>query len=49
MAWVLLGPPGVAIAKSFHLNPAQKGFMVAAHPSSRPSASAARSAWSRAW
>ncbi len=29
MVWVLLGPLGVAIAKSFHLNPAQKGFMVA--------------------
>ena len=29
MVWVLLGPLGVAIAKSFHLSPAQKGFMVA--------------------
>ena len=29
MVWVLLGPLGVAIAKSFHLDPAQKGFMVA--------------------
>ncbi|WP_304175928.1 NarK/NasA family nitrate transporter [Phenylobacterium aquaticum] len=29
MVWVLLGPLGVAIAKDFHLNPAQKGFMVA--------------------
>ena len=29
MVWVMLGPLGVAIAKSFHLNPAQKGFMVA--------------------
>jgi len=29
MVWVLLGPLGVAIAKSFHLDPAQKGLMVA--------------------
>ena len=29
MVWVLLGPLGVAVAKSFHLSPAQKGFMVA--------------------
>jgi MFS transporter, NNP family, nitrate/nitrite transporter len=29
MVWVLLGPLGVAIAKTFHLNSAQKGFMVA--------------------
>jgi NNP family nitrate/nitrite transporter-like MFS transporter len=29
MVWVLLGPLGVAIAKSFHLDPAQKGMMVA--------------------
>jgi NNP family nitrate/nitrite transporter-like MFS transporter len=29
MVWVLLGPLGVAIAKDFHLDPAQKGFMVA--------------------
>jgi len=29
MVWVLLGPLGVAIAKDFHLTPAQKGFMVA--------------------
>jgi NNP family nitrate/nitrite transporter-like MFS transporter len=29
MVWVLLGPLGVAIAKSFHLNPAEKGLMVA--------------------
>jgi len=29
MVWVLLGPLGVAIGKSFHLNPAQKGLMVA--------------------
>jgi MFS transporter, NNP family, nitrate/nitrite transporter len=29
MVWVLLGPLGVAIAKSFHLSAAQKGFMVA--------------------
>jgi NNP family nitrate/nitrite transporter-like MFS transporter len=29
MVWVILGPLGVAIAKSFHLNPAQKGLMVA--------------------
>ena len=29
MVWVLLGPLGVAIGKSFHLDPAQKGFMVA--------------------
>lgn len=29
MVWVLLGPLGVAIAKEFHLDPAQKGFMVA--------------------
>ena len=29
MVWVLLGPLGVAIAKQFHLDPAQKGFMVA--------------------
>jgi NNP family nitrate/nitrite transporter-like MFS transporter len=29
MVWVLLGPLGVAISKSFHLDPAQKGLMVA--------------------
>ncbi|WP_421931439.1 nitrate/nitrite transporter [Phenylobacterium sp.] len=29
MVWVLLGPLGVAIAKEFHLDPAQKGLMVA--------------------
>ena len=29
MVWVILGPLGVGIAKSFHLDPAQKGFMVA--------------------
>jgi NNP family nitrate/nitrite transporter-like MFS transporter len=29
MVWVLLGPLGVAIAKDFGLNPAQKGLMVA--------------------
>jgi len=29
MVWVLLGPLGVAIAKEFGLNPAQKGMMVA--------------------
>ncbi len=29
MVWVLLGPLGVAIAKQFHLDPAQKGLMVA--------------------
>jgi MFS transporter, NNP family, nitrate/nitrite transporter len=29
MVWVLLGPLGVAISKSLHLDPAQKGFMVA--------------------
>ena len=29
MVWVLLGSLGVAIAKTFHLSPAQKGFMVA--------------------
>ena len=29
MVWVILGPLGVAIAKSFHLSPAQKGLMVA--------------------
>jgi NNP family nitrate/nitrite transporter-like MFS transporter len=29
MVWVLLGPLGVAIAKSFHLDPAEKGLMVA--------------------
>jgi NNP family nitrate/nitrite transporter-like MFS transporter len=29
MVWVMLGPLGVAIAKNFHLDPAQKGFMVA--------------------
>jgi NNP family nitrate/nitrite transporter-like MFS transporter len=29
MVWVLLGPLGVAIAKSFHLDPAHKGLMVA--------------------
>jgi len=29
MTWVLLGPLGVAISKSFGLTPAQKGFMVA--------------------
>ena len=29
MVWVMLGPLGVAIAKDFHLSPAQKGLMVA--------------------
>ena len=29
MVWVLLGPLGIAIAGEFHLDPAQKGFMVA--------------------
>jgi NNP family nitrate/nitrite transporter-like MFS transporter len=29
MVWVLLGPLGVAIGKDFHLDAAQKGFMVA--------------------
>ncbi|MDQ0462885.1 NNP family nitrate/nitrite transporter-like MFS transporter [Caulobacter ginsengisoli] len=29
MVWVLLGPLGVAIAKTFHLDPGQKGLMVA--------------------
>jgi NNP family nitrate/nitrite transporter-like MFS transporter len=29
MVWVLLGPLGVAIARTFHLDPAQKGLMVA--------------------
>jgi MFS transporter, NNP family, nitrate/nitrite transporter len=29
MVWVLLGPLGVAIATSLHLDPAQKGLMVA--------------------
>ncbi|MGR4862771.1 nitrate/nitrite transporter [Caulobacter sp. LARHSG274] len=29
MVWVILGPLGVAIAKEFHLDPAQKGMMVA--------------------
>ena len=29
MVWVLLGPLGVAISKSLHMNPAQKGLMVA--------------------
>ena len=29
MVWVLLGPLGVAIAKDFHLDPGQKGLMVA--------------------
>ena len=29
MVWVLLGPLGVAIAKTFHLDPAHKGLMVA--------------------
>ena len=29
MVWVILGPLGIAIAKSFHLDPAQKGLMVA--------------------
>ncbi len=29
MVWVILGPLGVAISKSLHLNPAQKGLMVA--------------------
>ena len=29
MVWVILGPLGVAIAKDFNLDPAQKGFMVA--------------------
>lgn len=29
MVWVILGPLGVAIAKDFDLDPAQKGFMVA--------------------
>jgi len=30
MVWVLLGPLGVAIGKTFHLSAAEKGFMVAA-------------------
>jgi MFS transporter, NNP family, nitrate/nitrite transporter len=29
MVWVILGPLGVAIAKTFHLDPAEKGLMVA--------------------
>ena len=29
MVWVLLGPLGIAIAREFHLDPAQKGFIVA--------------------
>jgi NNP family nitrate/nitrite transporter-like MFS transporter len=29
MVWVILGPLGVAIAKDFHLDPAQKGLVVA--------------------
>src|SRR5579871_3268468 len=29
MVWVILGPLGVAISKSLHLDPAQKGLMVA--------------------
>ncbi len=29
MVWVILGPLGVAISKAFHLDPAQKGLMVA--------------------
>ena len=29
MVWVILGPLGVAIGKSFHLDPVQKGLMVA--------------------
>src|ERR1700742_4649233 len=29
MAWVLLGPLGVAISKDLHLSPADKGLMVA--------------------
>ena len=29
MVWVILGPLGVAISKDLHLDPAQKGFMVA--------------------
>lgn len=29
MVWVILGPLGVAISRSFHLDPAQKGLMVA--------------------
>lgn len=29
MVWVILGPLGVAIAKDLHLDPAQKGLMVA--------------------
>ena len=29
MAWVLLGPLGVAISKELHLTPADKGLMVA--------------------
>jgi NNP family nitrate/nitrite transporter-like MFS transporter len=29
MVWVMLGPLGVAIARSFHLDPTQKGLMVA--------------------
>jgi NNP family nitrate/nitrite transporter-like MFS transporter len=29
MVWVMLGPLGVAISKTLHLNPAQKGLMVA--------------------
>src|ERR1700679_2189572 len=29
MAWVLLGPLGVAVSKDLHLSPADKGLMVA--------------------
>ena len=29
MVWVILGPLGVAISRTFHLDPAQKGLMVA--------------------
>lgn len=29
MVWVILGPLGVAIARTFHLDPAEKGLMVA--------------------
>ena len=29
MTWVMLGPLGVAISRDLHLNPAQKGLMVA--------------------
>ena len=29
MVWVLLGPLGVAVAKTLHLDPAHKGLMVA--------------------